>query len=189
MEEKNRIEGKKEILFLTHSNVEHGFYSRKQREYIVNGIITEYSKISNEYNLIVKIHPSSEKISDYESIIKPINPEIEIIQKGHVLDYIEKADVIITYSTSTAPKQAILYKKPVIICNFFNLKNDPLIERDLAYDCKKLEELVSIIEKSQKSSLITEEKLNNFVNEYFYKADGKAAERFCKIILEITNQT
>ena len=29
----------------------------------------------------------------------------------------------------------------------------------------------------------------DFVNEYFYKADGKAAERFCKIILEITNQT
>ena len=109
--------------------------------------------------------------------------------RSHVLDYIEKADVIITYSTSTSPKQAILYKKPVIICNFFNFKNDPLIERGLAYDCKKLEELVSIIEKSQKSSLITEEKLNNFVNEYFYKADGKAAERFCKIILEITNQT
>ena len=138
-----------EILFLTHSLLEHGFQTKEEREYIIKGIINEFTKISDKYNLIVKIHPSSENILDYESIIKPINPEIKIIQKGDIFEYIKNADVVITYSTSTAPKHAILFKKPVIICNFFELKNDPLLLNHLAYDCKKLKELIPIIKKSQ----------------------------------------
>ena len=177
-----------EILFLTHSLLEHGFQTKEEREYIIKGIINEFTKISDKYNLIVKIHPSSENILDYESIIKPINPEIKIIQKGDIFEYIKNADVVITYSTSTAPKHAILFKKPVIICNFFELKNDPLLLNHLAYDCKKLKELIPIIKKSQNLELLTEEKINNFTNEYFYKLDGKSAERMCNEILKIFNQ-
>ena len=177
-----------EILFLTHSLFEHGFQTKEEREYIIKGIINEFTKISDKYNLIVKIHPSSENILDYESIIKPINPEIKIIQKGDIFEYIKNADVVITYSTSTAPKHAILFKKPVIICNFFELKNDPLLLNHLAYDCKKLKELIPIIKKSQNLELLTEEKINNFTNEYFYKLDGKSAERMCNEILKIFNQ-
>jgi UDP-N-acetylglucosamine:LPS N-acetylglucosamine transferase len=184
---RNKIEGKKKILFMTHSLVEHGFQTKEQREYIVNGIITEHSKISNEYDLIVKIHPSSENILDYESIIKPINPEIEVIQEGDILDHIEKADVVIAYSTSTAPRHAILFKKPVIICNFFELKNDPLLVDHLAYDCKELKDLIPMIKKSQNLELFTEEKMKNFINEYFYKLDGKSAERMCDIIIKLLN--
>ena len=177
-----------EILFLTHSLLEHGFQTKEEREYIVKGIMNEFTKISDKYNLIVKIHPSSENMLDYESIIKPINPKIEIIQNGDVFEYIKNADIVITYSTSTAPKHAILFKKPVIICNFFELKNDPLLLNHLAYDCKKLKELIPIIKKSQNLELLTEEKINNFTNEYFYKLDGKSAERMCNEILKIFNQ-
>ena len=64
-----------------------------------------------------------------------------------------------------------------------------MLERDLAHNCKKLEELVSYIEKSREVNLITENKLTNFVNEYFYRSDGNAGKRVCEMILEITNQT
>ena len=177
-----------EILFLTHSLLEHGFQTKEEREYIVQGIINEFTKISDKYNLIVKIHPSSENILDYESIIKPINPEIQIVQKGDIFEYIKNADIVITYSTSTAPKHAILFKKPVIICNFFELKNDPLLVNHLAYDCKELKDLIPMIKKSQNVELLTEEKINNFINEYFYKLDGKSAERMCDEIIKIFNQ-
>ena len=177
-----------EILFLTHSLLEHGFQTKEEREYIVQGIINEFTKISDKYNLIVKIHPSSENILDYESIIKPINPEIQIVQKGDIFEYIKNADIVITYSTSTAPKHAILFKKPVIICNFFELKNDPLLVNHLAYDCKELKDLIPMIKKSQNVELLTEEKINNFINEYFYKLDGKSAERISDEILKLFNQ-
>ena len=177
-----------EILFLTHSLLEHGFQTKEEREYIVQGIINEFTKISDKYNLIVKIHPSSENILDYESIIKPINPKIQIIQNGDIFEYIRNADIVITYSTSTAPKHAILFKKPVIICNFFELKNDPLLVNHLAYDCKELKDLIPMIKKSQNVELLTEEKINNFINEYFYKLDGKSAERISDEILKLFNQ-
>lgn len=179
---------RKIILFLTHSLVEHGFQTREQREFIIKSIVKEHTKISKEYRLIVKIHPSSEKISDYKEIISNLSQGIEIVQKGDILEFIEDADIVITYSTSTAPKQAILYKKPVIICNFFDIKNDPLLERELAYNCKKVEELVPAIQKLQKQNIVTDEKLKEFVNEFFYKSDGKSTERVCKMILELVKQ-
>ena len=71
---------------------------------------------------------------------------------------------------------------------FFELKNDPLLVNHIAYDCKELKDLIPMIKKSQNLELLTEEKINNFTNEYFYKLDGKSAERMCDEIIKIFNQ-
>ena len=55
-------------------------------------------------------------------------------------------------------------------------------------NCKKVEELVPAIQKLQKQNIVTDEKLKEFVNEFFYKSDGKSTERVCKMILELVKQ-
>ena len=44
-----------------------------------------------------------------------------------------------------------------------------------------------MIKKSQNLELFTEEKMKNFINEYFYKLDGKSAERMCDKIIKLLN--
>lgn len=173
-----------QILLLTHSLFEHGYHTREQRDSLVRGIVSEISKHSNEMSLVVKIHPSSEILSEYQSLINPIDFTIPIYNKGDVLDFIEESDVIISYSTSASVMQALMLKKSIIICNFFNLESDVMLERGLAYDCKELSSLIPSIRQAI-SSNPTNKKVEEFISDFFYKSDGLSSERMSDAIFNL----
>ena len=188
--EKKYTKNKKiKILLLTHAMYEHGIWTKSQRDGLVKKIITELSKHKEEFLTTVKIHPSSELISDYESIIYPIDKSIQIFQKGDILKYIINSDIIITYSGSSSLVYAFMCKKPIIVCNFYDLQNDIFIDRNVVAECKNENEIIKTIQKLKNSNSINEESIKKFTDEFFYKLDGKASERISHEIMNIVNNT
>ena len=184
--EKKRISNtKKNVLFLTHAMYEHGMWTKEQRNSLIKKIVTELSKKENNYNLTIKIHPSSEQLNDYETIVHKIDKSIEIFQQGDILEYIVNADVIISYSGSSSLVYALMCNKPIIICNFYDLKNDIFIDGNVAVSCKNEKEVKKTIEKVGIKSFIKKENVEKFIAEYFHKLDGKASERIGNEILKI----
>ena len=179
LEKHNKIN----VLLFTHAMYEHGIWTRVQRDTLVEGIVKEVNKYKNEMELIIKIHPSSEILSEYQKIIKPINDTISIHKEGNALEFIQNADVIIGFSTQSALIQALMLGKPVIICNFYGLQGDLFLKHDLALNCEKIGDLIPNIKKSIQSNPSTKQKIEQFITDYLYKLDGLASKRICNGII------
>ena len=145
-------------------------------------------KNKNEISVTVKIHPSSSILSDYESLVNSIDSSIHIFQKGNILEFLNDFDVIISFQSSTAEVYALLYGKPIVICNFFDLKGDTFLERGLAIDCKEPSSLLTLINLALEKNPATEQKRSNFIQEFMFKWDGCSAERICDKLIELSEK-
>jgi len=182
---KSKSDEKKQILLLTHAMHEHGFWTREQRDSLVKDIVSEISKHKDRMSLTVKIHPSSEQIKDYEELIHPIDKSITIHKDGDVAEYIKNSDIIIAYSGSSSLVFALAQKKPIIVCNFYDLEADLFQEKGVVLECKNKSMIIPSIEKVFNSNPITNEKIDSFIEEFFYKLDGRASERIGNAILNL----
>jgi hypothetical protein len=173
------------ILFLPMPYYEHGMWTKKQNEGIFKEIVKKINE-SNNFILKIKLHPSSQQLSEYEQMLKEINANVEIIQKGDAIEHIIGSEIIISYPTnSTALIFALLCEKPIILCNFSNLDTSSILKRDLAVECKDLEKLNYIINNVLEKNPISEEKIKQFITEFFYKPDGNAGQRVSDAIIKL----
>lgn len=156
-----------------------------KRDSVIKEIVTDISNYKDEISLVVKIHPTGESLLEYQSLINPIDLSIPVYQKGDVIEFLEQADVVISFSASTALVFSLIAKKPIIICNFFDVKNDVFLERGLALECTEISKLVPSIHQILSSNPASSEKVENFIHEFFYRADGLATERVSNAILEL----
>ena len=182
---KPNTDGKKKILLVTHAMFEHGFWTRSQRDSLVRGIVSEISKHKNEISLTVKIHPSSELLNDYQKLINPIDDTIPIYKDGDVVEFIKNSDAVIAYSGGSTLVYAIACQKPIIICNFYNVENDIFQEKGVVSECKDKSTIIPLIKEVIESNPITKEKTDDFIEEFFYKLDGRASERIGDTIINL----
>lgn len=173
------------VLLLPSAHYEHGFWTKEKRDFIITEIVKEIQENKDKLSLTVKIHPSTAILSEYESIIHPIDSSLKIYQNGEVLDFLNDADVLISFWFGSAEVYAILAKKPIIICNFFNEKPDVLLQRGLALECKEISSLIDSIDKATLPNPLLDEKRDEFIREVLYKWDGKASERICDAIMSL----
>lgn len=173
------------ILLATHSMFEHGFHTRVQRDSIVKQTVEEICKHKDKISLVVKIHPSSESLSEYQNLIHTIDSTIPIYKDGDAVEFLEKSDIVISYSTSSVPMMATILKKPIIFCNFYCLEEDVMLERGLAYDCKDASFLIPAINNVLSSNPATKEKTDQFIRDIFYRGDGCASERVVEAIFSL----
>jgi len=183
---KPKTDERKKILLVTHAMFEHGFWTRSQRDSLVRGIVSEISKHKNEMSLTVKIHPSSELLTDYQKLIHPIDESVAIHKDGDVAEFIKNSDVVIAYSGSSSLVYAIMCKKPIIVCNFYNLESDIFQEKGVVIECKNKSAIIPLIEEVIESNPVTKEKADNFIEEFFYKLDGRASERIGNALLNLS---
>jgi hypothetical protein len=186
----NKFEGKLkkkiDILFLT-VNLEGqgGDWGREKR----NFMLKEFLRVckNEKYSISIKIHPSGENLEEYKNITKDVDSKISIYQKEDLIGCLKKADIVFSMSSSTAGLIALFLKKPIIIWNFFNVKNDLFLDNGLALECKKIEELPYQIKQILKVNLISKEKFQKIVSDILYKDDGKASERIAQEIMKLKN--
>ena len=176
------------VLLLTHSLYEHGLWTKKQRDDLVKTLVTKISKYKDEMSLVVKIHPSSEILSDYEKLIKPIDSSISIYQTEDIQEFLNNSDVVLVYSTSSGPIQALILKKPIVMINL-DLPGDIMLERKIVTECKDPSKIISSIHQAISSNPATEEKVNDFINDFLFKTDGLAYERMGKAIIKIAKNS
>ena len=172
------------ILFAPDPFYESGMWTKKQHELILTQIITTI--IKTNFSLKIKLHPSSTVLSEYEPLIHSIDSNIEIFQKGSLEDFLDDADIILSYSSqSTGLVYSLIHKKPIIICNFFDFPDNKLLDAGLALECKDPSQLVELILKSINFDNLYEQKRNNYIKKYFYKDDGNASDRICDDLLNL----
>ena len=172
------------VLFIPSTLYEHGFWTLKQRNFVLKEIATQINQNST-LNLSVKIHPSSSNFTDYSSVIHSINPSIQIFQKGSVEEFLHDVDVVISSQSSTAEVYALLANKRIVICDFFNSEYDDLfVKKGIAISCKNPSDIISSINKA-KILPSYEENRKKFIDDFLFKWDGKSSERISNHLLEI----
>lgn len=181
----DKKDNKISVLFAPSTLYEHGFWTEKQREYTIEEIIKELVKNKNKLSVTVKIHPSSSVLSDYESLVHSIDPTIRIYQKGDILEFLNNSDVIIAFQSSTLEIYALLSGKPIVLCNFYDLKGDLFLEQGLAINCKEPSFLLTSINSALEKNPVTKQKRKDFIQEFMFKWDGRSAERICNKLIEL----
>jgi len=174
-----------DVLFAPLASFEHGMMSKRENEETIKKTITEILK-DKEINVSVKLHPSTQILENYQKII---NESVPIFQQGDILDHLAKNDILITYpGNSSILVFSSLMKKPMILCNYFNRKPGVYVENKLAIECTDPKKLVDIIHEVSEKNPIPNERIEEFVNQFFYKTDGKASERLCNAIIGLINK-
>ncbi len=182
----SKTDNKINVLFVPAPLWEHGIWTKNQQENLIKQIILNISKHKNKIFLTIKIHPSIAQFSQYESIIHAIDPSIPIYQKGDVLDFLLDADVVISFSSFTsAISYALIFKKPIIICNIYDDEKDTYVEKKLALECKDPSTIVDVIQKIISSNPALNNEADEFFREYTYKPDGHASERLCNSLIKL----
>ena len=174
-----------DVLFAPLALYEHGMMSKQENEETIKKTIIEILK-NREINVSVKLHPSTQILENYQKII---NESVPIFHQGDILDHLAKNDILITYpGNSSILVFSLMMKKPMILCNYFNRKPGVYVENKLAIECIDPKKLVDIIHKVSKKNPIPNERIEEFVKEFFYKPDGKASERLCDAIIGLINK-
>ena len=122
---------------------------------------------------------------DYQKLIKPIDDTIPIYKDGDIVEFIKNSDAVIAYSGGSTLVYAIACQKPIIICNFYNLENDIFQEKGVVSECKNKSTIIPLIKEVIESNPITKEKTDDFIEEFFYKLDGRASERIGDSIINL----
>lgn len=181
-----KMNNKTQVLLAPDSLYEHSFWTKNQRDSLIRKLVIEFSKNSQNYNLIVKLHPSYMVLSEYENIIHSINPKISIYQKGSFLEFLKKSDILITFSSlSSTTVHALIAGRPIIICNPYGLDDDPFITNGLATECTNPQQIIDTIKNILSSSYKSEIQRTKFIKNYLYKDDGCASERISNEILNL----
>ena len=188
--EQKRATSKMKIVLMTTGMLEHGFWTKKIWETTVTKIITEINtKFKDDVDFLIKIHPATERIEDYERILEKVKVNIPIFQTEKLLDVINDADIIITYGESWGTWEGIFLEKPIIIVNLFDypIEKMPFVKAGLAKELKNIDELHNLVLKL-KNKKPDKEKMENFVRKYLYKLDGKASERSALAIMDVVSE-
>ena len=127
----------------------------------------------------------SENLSEYKSLINSIDSTIPLFQKGDILKFLEDTDLVISFITSEAVLSSLFSQKPIVFFNAGQYKNTLLVDKELVSECNSLNSLSSVIDNSNSNFSIQKKKIDIFVEDYFFKSDGLAAERVTKKILEL----
>ena len=151
-----------------------------QRKLFIQEVIKAVPK--DEFEVVIKIHPTLEDLKDYTNILEPINSSINVTQNANLAELILNADIIITPVSGTSVICALIARKPIIIWNVFNVEKDVLIQNELALLCKDQKMILEQIRKAE-TWLPKEEKIEQFTREYLHASDGKASERIADEIL------
>jgi len=169
------------ILLLTQSYYEHGYWTKEQKKQILVDSVSAFKKTN--YSLKIKIHPSSEILSDYQKLLKNIDTSIPVFQRGDLVDFLKDADLILTWGIASSVIYPILMGKPIVLFNPFGTEDEIFIKNKFVFFCDKKSDIIPTIKKAF-SIPISEDHLNKFIKTYLFSSDGKAAERISEHVLE-----
>lgn len=166
--------------------VEHGLIDEEKWEIMIKDIINNSLKLNNA-KLVIKIHPTSEKIEKYKRILNEMQINLPLYQREDLGEIISTSDIVITYGVSSGTLHGIFLKKPVIVYNPFQMPLDdmPYVREGMATELRDIKKLTDMLENIKP---VEDKKIEKFISKYLYKFDGKSGLRASKVILELIKQ-
>ena len=139
--------------------------------------------------LITKLHPSSISLSDYKNIINKFDSQVKISQSGDILDYLSKSDVIISFpGSSTVFVYALVARKPIILCNFYNQEKHQILEKNLAIECTNINSLTKQIHSVISKEQLSTQQVDSFLQQNYFKTDGNSTKRLSDAIVDFLSR-
>ena len=183
-----KVNQKPVVLFLPTAYYEHGIWTKEQNESVFKKIIKQLNQNKN-FILKIKLHPSSQRFSDYNLMLEEINENVQMLQEGDAFEHIINSDIVVSFPTnSTALFFVLLCKKPLILCNFSNFDVGSILNRKVAIECKNPSKLNQLIIDTLKKNPISEDMIDHFIAEFFYKPDGNASKRLSDVIIKLVEK-
>ena len=181
---------KLQILFAPSQVFEDGIWNKQDSDTSFVEILKILINNKDKFSTVVKIHPTSVDISDYQKLIKDNELNIQIFQKEDFLDLLEACDIVIGYpANSTMLRSTLLAKKPIVLCNFFNNGTCEFLQKKLAFECKSPQKLVETIFNTINNNPSASKNATDFIAEYYYKLDGLASERLATALISFLNKS
>jgi len=172
------------VLILTTPLLEHGHWSKNQRDQNITKLI-EILSIEKDIDYSFKIHPTSEFRDSYEEYIK--NDKTKIFQKESFWDICSDFDVVISYGFSMIHIEIALAGYRMILCNFDKkFRTMPMVDSGITsgyiQTCDNLDKLSLQIKNLVNKKIEFDENYSKEVEKYLYKFDGNSGMRAAKAI-------
>ena len=186
---KRKNKSKTSILIVTDSLYEHGHWSKNERDLVLTSLLQTLDS-HPEISFALKIHPSSEHILYYQSLIETLQINTHIYQQEILFDLIRDFDIILTYGYSTAHTQITSAEKKMILYDvnlpFCRMKLiDAGINSGFVKVCSNIKDLIKIIDELQKHNVLIDEEFIKARNDLTFQFDGKSSERICNELLNL----
>lgn len=150
---------------------------------IIKEIIEKIIEHKEKFSLVVKLHPSIPYFKYFKNLIHSIDDSIPVFQKGSIESYINDSDIMITNGMLTsATIPALILKKPVIFCNFYNLYSYDEY-KNVILECNSSSKLDEIILNSYNTNEKNHQNIENFLKQYYFKTDGLSSQRVVKALV------
>ena len=178
---------KKIVLFVAPPNkdIEYPKYFLSNKEHTeLYRTLFRTIKNMNEFILIIKPHPSDIHINLPQKILETENvSNVIMVNKNFQLKPLLKQSDLMISTGSTVNLEAMFFKKPIIILNFFDkVKLEPFVDNGMCVglsDKNRLKE--TILNTFKNKDKLIENYLKYFKN--YALADGKAYKRISNVIL------
>jgi hypothetical protein len=190
LKNRKRQSSKTKIVLMTTGMLEHGLWTYKMwKETIIQTIKTVNDQFGNEIEFLIKIHPATERISEYEELINELGIKVPIIQSEKLSKVLSDSDIVITYGDSWGTLEAIILDKPVIVVNLFNypIEKMPFLKEGIIFELKDMGKLKSLILEIQNEKR-NQKKVDDFIRKIIFKMDGKSGERSADAIFDLIKE-
>jgi hypothetical protein len=169
------------ILFCPTPMHEHGWLSKNDEDNLILKIINKILKNPN-FEISLKIHPSSSSYVEYESLLKSSSKHIKLYQKENIMSLLQNFDIMLTYGSSNVILNGILSNKPVILFNYKKKnKLSRLSNSEIIKECNGISELNSTLLSSKKNDIL-DDTFNNYIKSQIGIFDGKNSKRIASHI-------
>lgn len=180
---------KTKILFCTSTMHQHDYCSKNEEYELIRSTIREVLKYDKEFEIAVKIHPSTASKEEFtKEILKKLPTKIDLYQKENLADLINQYDMIISYGGSGAILYGVLLGKPVVNLQFNTRAtgNNVWIDDNLITKCENFDDLKPKIIESKKR-IFLKQHYDNFIKRNIGFFDGKSSERIASMISNLLN--
>jgi len=179
--------GKKVVVHLSSALVEYGLIGKDDYFKYIRNFLSQVSRVKEVGKVVIRPHPLEKHIPEYKAAIKSLGlKNVEIAQrpdKEALYSVLSKSDLVVS-TISTADIEALMLDKDVILVDGLR-KSSRAEQAEAEYQKVVLEvdkdgDLAGIITKvltDRKMQKELEQRRRKYVEDSFYRIDGKAHER------------
>ena len=183
------------ILLLTVPFIEQGIFSQEEHFSYIQKILQQSASIPNN-NITIKLHPREKYFKKYERLAQQFGRKnISVIQDNQrkvLYGLMDRSDVIINFSSTTAV-EAMILDKPLITITFPHFQNpfsEIIKSSQASVEVEIKDDLAQAIhrvldDKGLQWSL--RQYRHQFVKEYCGRIDGKATERAALLLQRLAS--
>ena len=101
--------------------------------------------------------------------------------------FVIESDLVISYGFTSAFVYPFVAKKPVILCNFYDMEFVDNFE-DILFYCMNPEELIDTILIAHQRNFEKYNSIEKYLEQSYYKLDGLSSERVVNAIKQLILQ-